>query len=31
MGARKAGDALNIEVDLMARYAARLGEAAHLK
>ena len=30
-GERKAGDALNIEVDLMARYAARLGEAAHLK
>ena len=30
-GVRKAGDVLNIEVDLMARYAARLGEAAHLK
>lgn len=27
-GARGAGDALNIEVDLMARYAARLSEAA---
>lgn len=26
-GARKPGDALNIEVDLMARYAARLSEA----
>ncbi len=26
-GARQAGDALNIEVDLMARYAARLSEA----
>jgi riboflavin synthase len=26
-GARKAGDALNIEVDMMARYAARLSEA----
>ncbi len=26
-GARRAGDALNIEVDLMARYAARLAEA----
>ncbi len=26
-GARKAGDKLNIEVDLMARYAARLTEA----
>jgi riboflavin synthase len=26
LGARKAGDALNIEVDLMARYAARLSE-----
>jgi riboflavin synthase len=26
-GARGAGDALNIEVDLMARYAARLSEA----
>ncbi len=25
-GARKAGDALNIEVDMMARYAARLAE-----
>lgn len=25
-GARKAGDALNLEVDLMARYAARLSE-----
>ncbi|MGJ0532447.1 riboflavin synthase [Methylocystis sp.] len=27
LGARRAGDALNIEVDLMARYAARLSEA----
>ena len=27
LGARSAGDALNIEVDLMARYAARLSEA----
>lgn len=27
-GARGAGDALNIEVDLMARYAARLSETA---
>ncbi len=27
-GARGAGDALNIEVDLMARYAARLSESA---
>ncbi|KAF2990835.1 riboflavin synthase [Methylocystis sp. MJC1] len=27
-GTRGAGDALNIEVDLMARYAARLSEAA---
>jgi riboflavin synthase len=26
LGARRAGDALNIEVDLMARYAARLSE-----
>jgi riboflavin synthase len=26
-GARGAGDALNIEVDMMARYAARLAEA----
>ncbi len=26
-GARRTGDALNIEVDLMARYAARLGES----
>jgi riboflavin synthase len=26
-GVKKAGDALNIEVDLMARYAARLSEA----
>lgn len=26
LGARRAGDALNIEVDLMARYAARLNE-----
>jgi len=26
-GERKAGDALNLEVDLMARYAARLAEA----
>jgi riboflavin synthase len=25
-GERKAGDALNLEVDLMARYAARLSE-----
>ena len=25
-GARKAGDAINIEIDLMARYAARLME-----
>ena len=30
-GARTVGDAINLEVDLMARYAARLGEAAHLK
>jgi riboflavin synthase len=28
-GARKAGDGLNIEIDLMARYAARLVEAGH--
>lgn len=28
-GARGAGDALNIEVDMMARYAARLSEAAN--
>jgi riboflavin synthase len=27
LGARKCGDLLNIEVDLMARYAARLAEA----
>ncbi|MBG0797682.1 riboflavin synthase [Methylocystis sp. L43] len=27
LGARRAGDAINIEVDLMARYAARLSEA----
>ena len=27
LGAKRAGDALNIEVDLMARYAARLAEA----
>ncbi|NUJ81208.1 riboflavin synthase [Methylocystis sp. FS] len=27
LGARRAGDALNIEVDLMARYAARLSDA----
>ncbi|MFO1103809.1 MAG: riboflavin synthase [Methylocystis sp.] len=27
LGARRAADALNIEVDLMARYAARLSEA----
>ena len=27
-GARGAGDALNIEVDMMARYAARLSEAS---
>jgi riboflavin synthase len=27
LGARSAGDAINIEVDLMARYAARLSEA----
>ncbi len=27
-GARRAGDPLNLEVDLMARYAARLSEAA---
>jgi len=27
LGARRVGDALNIEVDLMARYAARLSEA----
>jgi riboflavin synthase len=27
LGARRAGDELNIEVDLMARYAARLSEA----
>ncbi|MCQ4188751.1 riboflavin synthase [Methylocystis suflitae] len=27
LGARRAGDAVNIEVDLMARYAARLSEA----
>jgi riboflavin synthase len=26
-GERRAGDALNLEVDLMARYAARLAEA----
>jgi riboflavin synthase len=26
LGARRAGDAINIEVDLMARYAARLSE-----
>lgn len=26
-GARKSGDAINLEVDLMARYAARLSEA----
>jgi riboflavin synthase len=27
LGARRVGDSLNIEVDLMARYAARLSEA----
>ena len=27
-GERRAGDRLNLEVDLMARYAARLAEAA---
>jgi riboflavin synthase len=27
LGARRAGDAINIEIDLMARYAARLSEA----
>ena len=27
-GERRAGDRLNLEVDLMARYAARLGETA---
>ncbi|MGZ9410546.1 MAG: riboflavin synthase [Methylocystis sp.] len=27
LGVRRAGDAINIEVDLMARYAARLSEA----
>jgi riboflavin synthase len=27
-GGRKAGDAINLEVDTMARYAARLSEAA---
>ncbi|TLG79165.1 riboflavin synthase [Methylocystis sp. B8] len=27
LGARRAGDAINIEIDLMARYAARLREA----
>lgn len=29
-GARRAGDQLNLEVDLMARYAARLAETAFL-
>ena len=31
LGARRAGDALNIEVDLMARYAARLSEIARVE
>ena len=28
LGERRAGERLNLEVDLMARYAARLAEAA---